>query len=281
MAVRIVTDSTADLPPELCKEMDITVVPLTVRFGEESFLDGVDIDADQFFERLTTDSQLPSTSQPSPGAFLEVYKGLVEAGHQIVSIHISDKISGTLNSARQAREQLYDAPLEIIDSNQASASLGLLVTAAARAVRDGASFDETLQVTRRAVGQVQFFAVLDTLEYLQRGGRIGKVQAIVGSLLRIRPIVTLEDGLVHSLAKVRSRAQGLQYILNAAEKRAPLKQVTVAHATTPQDADDLAAKLRPLLSDGSVIRTRLGPVIGTYAGPGAIGIAVQSEKPTD
>ena len=139
MAVKVVTDSTADIPQDLVKELDISVVPLTVQFGDKSFQDGVDITPDQFFQWLTESSRLPTTSQPSPGAFLDVYRGLLEAEHQVVSIHISDNLSGTLNSVRQAKEQLGDVPLEIIDSRQAAISLGLVVIAAARAVKDGAS----------------------------------------------------------------------------------------------------------------------------------------------
>ncbi len=278
MAIKIVTDSTADLPPELARELDITVVPCNVHFGQETFLDGVELDADRFYERLITESQLPTTSQPSPGAFLEVYRGLVDAGHQVVSIHVSDKLSGTMNSARQAKEQLGDAPLEVVDSHQVSLALGLLVTAAARAVKDGAHYEETLQVTRHALDQVQFFALLDTLEYLRKGGRIGKVQGFVGSLLHVRPIITVKEGVVESVIKVRSRARGVQYMLSIAEERAPLQQVAVMYATTPLEADELAERVRPLVADGTVIHARVGPVLGTHAGPGAIGIAFQSEK---
>ena len=278
MAVKIVTDSTADLPPELARELDIAVVPLNVHFGEETFLDGVDLDADVFFQRLMTEPRLPTTSQPSPGAFLEVYRGLVEAGHQVVSIHISEKLSNTMNSVLRAREQLGDAPLEVVDSYQASLGLGLVATAAARAVKEGASYEETLQATRHALGQVQVFALLDTLEYLQKGGRVGKVRGFIGSLLRVRPLITVREGMVESVISVRSRAQGLQYMVTIAEERAPLQQVAVIHSTTPEEADELAEKVRSLVSDGTVIKGRFGPVLGTYLGPGAIGIALQSEK---
>lgn len=278
MAVRIVTDSTADLPPHLARELDVTIVPLNVHFGQEMFLDGVDLDTDQFFQRLTTAPQLPTTSQPSPGKFLEAYQPLVEAGHQLVSIHISSKLSGTINSAVQAKEQLGNAPLEIVDSLQATMGVGLVVTAAARAVKAGASYQEVLEVARRAIGQVQLFGLLDTLEYLQKGGRVGKVRGFVGSLLRVRPIVTVQEGIVHSVISVRSRAAGLQYMATIAEERAPLEQAAVMHATTPQEAQELAEKLRPFVPSGHVIQARLGPVLGTYTGPGTIGVVLQSVK---
>ena len=278
MAVKIVTDSTADLPPALAKELDITVIPLNVHFGEETFLDGVDLDADRFYQRLTTEPQLPTTSQPSPGRFLQTYRPMVEAGHQVVSIHISSKLSGTLNSAMQAKEQLGDVPLEIVDSYQATMGLGLIVIAAARAVGDGASYEDVLQVTRKAIDQVQLFGLLDTLEYLQKGGRIGKVRGFVGSLLRIRPIVTVREGIVHSVTSVRSRAAGIQYMVTLAEERSPLKQAAVMYSTTPEEADELAERVRPLVSGGDVIQARMGPVLGTYVGPGTIGVVLQSEK---
>ena len=147
-----------------------------------------------------------------------------------------------------------------------------------RAVKEGASYEEVLDVTRRSLDQVQLFGLLDTLEYLQKGGRIGKVQGFIGSLLHVRPIVTVKEGVVESVIKVRTRARGLQYMLGIAEERAPLQQAAVVHATTPQEADELAEKVRPLVSDGNVIRARFGPVLGTYVGPGTIGLVMQSEK---
>ncbi len=278
MAVRVVTDSTADIPQDLVKELDISVVPLTVQFGDKSFQDGVDITPDQFFQWLTESSQLPTTSQPSPGAFLDVYRGLLEAEHQVVSIHISDNLSGTLNSARQAKEQLGDVPLEIIDSRQAAISLGLVVIATARAAKDGASYEETQAVAKRVLGQVQLFALLDTLEYLRKGGRVGKVRGFIGTLLHVRPIITVIDGIVQSVISVRSRDQGIRYMLTLAEERAPLLQAAVFHSTTPDQADELAEQVRPLVSDGNVIIGRVGPVIGTHVGPGTVGVVFQSEK---
>lgn len=278
MAVRVVTDSTADIPHDLVKELGITVVPLTVQFGDKSFLDGVDITPDQFFQWLIESRQLPTTSQPSPGAFLDVYRGLLEAEHQVVSIHISDNLSGTLNSVRQAKEQLGDVPLEIIDSRQAAISLGLVVIAAARAVKDGASYEETQAVAKRALGQVQLFALLDTLEYLRKGGRIGKVRGFIGTLLHVRPIITVTDGIVQSVISVRSRDQGIRYMLTLAEERSPLIQAAVVYSTTPDEAEELAERVRPMVSDGNVIIGRIGPVIGTHVGPGTVGIALQSEK---
>ena len=278
MAIKIVTDSTADLPPEIAEQLGITVIPLNVHFGEETFLDGVDIFPDEFFARLKAARQLPTTSQPSPGKFMEVYGSLAEAGDQIVSIHISDKLSGTLNSARQAKEQMEGSSIEIIDSMQAALGTGLVAMAAAKAAQQGASYEAVLDEANSAVEQVQLFGLLDTLEYLRKGGRIGMVRGVIGTLLKVRPIITVRDGIVQSETSVRSRAYGIQYMVTLAEERAPLKQAAVMHSSTDEEAEALAERIRPLVADGQVLQSRIGPVVGTHAGPGVIGIVVQSEN---
>lgn len=278
MSVKIVTDSTADLPTDVVKALGITVVPLTVRFGQESFLDGVELSSEAFFQRLAASKALPTTSQPSPGVFLETYRKLLDAGHQVVSVHISEKLSGTLNSARQAKDQLPGSAIETLDSQQATLGLGLVVMAAAKAVQQGASLVEAVAVAREAVGQVQVFGILETLEYLQKGGRIGKVRALVGSLLKVRPMITVREGVPHSLGLARSRNQAMQYLLTVARERAPLKQAAVVYSTTPQEAEQLAEQVQQYVQNGKVLMARFGPVLGTYVGPGAWGLVVQSEK---
>ncbi len=278
MAIRIVTDSTADLPAETAEQLGITVIPLNVHFGEETLLDGIDILPDEFFQRLAAARQLPTTSQPSPGKFMEVYGSLAEAGDQIVSIHISDKLSGTLNSARQAKEQMEGSSIEIIDSEQAALGTGLVAMAAAKAAQQGASLEAVLEEANSAVEQVQLFGLLDTLEYLRKGGRIGMVRGFIGTMLKVRPIITVLDGIVQSATSVRSRAYGIQYMVTLAEERAPLKQAAVMHSSTDEEAEALAERIRPLVADGQVLQGRIGPVVGTHAGPGVIGIVIQSEK---
>ncbi|MBI4312184.1 MAG: DegV family protein [Chloroflexi bacterium] len=278
MTVRVVTDSTADLPPDLVRELGITVVPLSVRFGQESFLDGVELSSDAFFQRLAAAKELPSTSQPAPGVFFDVYRRLVDSGNQVVSVHISSKLSGTMNSALQGKEKLDGGQVEVLDSLQATLGLGLVATAAAKAAKGGASLAEVMAVAQLAIGEVQLFGVLDTLEYLQRGGRIGRVKALLGSILKVRPIITVREGMPESAGMARSRAQGIEFLLTVARERAPLKQAAVIYSTTPQEADQLAEQVKPFVQDGLVIKSRFGPVLGTYVGPGAWGLAVQSEK---
>lgn len=277
MAIKIVTDSTSDLNPDLAKELDIFVVPVNVHFGQESFRDGVELSTDQFFEKLVSSREVPTTSAPSPGTFLEVYRPLVEAGHQIVSIHISGKVSATLDSARQAASQLSSGDIHIIDSMQVSMSLGLQVIAAAESVKEGANLEEILEKVETASNQVQILAIFDTLEFLKRGGRVGKARALIGSLLRMKPMLTVREGEVASLGVSRSRAQGVEYLVNIAKGRAPLKKAAVFYSTSNQEAEEVLEQMKPLVESGNVIVSRLGAALGVHSGPGAWGIAIQSD----
>ena len=192
MTIKIVTDSGADIPIELVNSLRITVVPLNLSFGEQTYLDGVDLAPDEFYQKLLNEGIMPTTSQPSVGSFIEVYKELKESSNQILSIHLSAKLSGTLNSATQAanEEQLDDA-IKIIDSKQASIALGFSVIAAAEAVAGGASLEEAASIAESTSNRTDTFILFDTLEYLVKGGRIGRANALLGSILQIKPILTL------------------------------------------------------------------------------------------
>ena len=279
MAIRIVTDSVSDFPPALAQANDITVIPCYVIIGSETYKDGVEITADRFYSRLPDLPRLPSTSQPTIADFQETYQRLLDQGHQIVSIHVSAKLSGTLNSAAQAKAALGDtSDIEIIDSQSASAPMALAVLDAARIARESPDFHEVVRQVRQSLMRHHGFVMVDTLEYLQKGGRIGKVRGLVGTLLKVRPIITVLDGVVQSATSVRSRSYGIQYMVTLAEERAPLKQAAVMHSSTDEEAEALAERIRPLVADGQVLQGRIGPVVGTHAGPGVIGIVVQSEK---
>ena len=205
MAVKVVTDSTSDIPPDLAEELGVAVVPPMIFFGAEGFKDGVDITKDEFFEKLTTGDVMPTTAQPSVGDFLEVYRPLAEAGHDIVSVHLSGKLSGTVNSARLAAQEMPDATVEIVDTGLASVGVTLAVKAAVDAVAGGGSAAEAADAARKAAEETEVFFVLDTLEYLKRGGRIGGAQAALGSLLSLKPVLRLVDGEVQTSEKVRTR----------------------------------------------------------------------------
>jgi DegV family protein with EDD domain len=275
MAVKIVTDSTCDIPAELAEEYGITVVPVTVRFGTTSFLDGVELTTDELYERLTSGGDLPTTSQPSIGEFLEVYERVGQDADGIVSIHVSAKLSGTYNSAMQASDQAEgDCPIDVVDTEQASMGIGLTVLAAAKAANEGANMDEVGALVDSAVQRSNCMALLGTLEFLQKGGRIGKAQALVGTLLRIHPMIVLSEGEVLPLARPRTRRKGLQELKKACMQLGTLEALSIIHSTVPDEAVNLAAELSSVLPDGvEPIVARFGPALGTYVGPKAIGLA--------
>ncbi len=279
MTVKVITDSTADLPPALAEELGITVVPLNVHFGTEVYRDGVEITADEFYRRLVTASRLPTTSQPTPGDFLSAYDEMGQTTDEIISVHISAKLSGTMNSATQAREEYGgESRIEIIDSLQGSMGLGMLAIAAAEAARRGGSLDDVVTETRAAIPKVGFMGLVDTLEYLEKGGRIGKAQAFVGSLLRIKPLLTIRDGEAHPLERARTRAKGVDRMCELVQVEMPLKDLAVVYTTTPDEARALAQRLRSYLPQGEVILSQVGPVVGTYLGPGVLGVAFRKQS---
>jgi DegV family protein with EDD domain len=278
-AVRVVTDSTADLPPALAEELDIEVVPLLVIFGEEQFLDGVNLSSEEFFERLERSSTPPHTSQPPPAAFQEVYEQLARKTDRIVSIHLSGKLSGTLDSARTGAQGLgQSCRVELVDSRSVSMGLGMAVLAAARAAREGADLEEAAQAARSVSDRLRIAVVLDTLEYLRRGGRIGRAQSLLGSLLHIKPILTLQDGEAHPLARARTREKALERVYELAISERDIQEVAVMQATTPEDAERLAARVVAERPHIPVHVGRLGPVIAVHGGPGIVGMAAVEEE---
>ena len=205
MTVRVVTDSTADLPAKVIQEWGITVIPLQVNFGTEVYRDGVDLQPDEFYRKLVSSSVLPTTSVPPPGSFTEVYKKLSTNGDDVLSIHLSSKLSGTYNSARLAAKDLGNKRVEIIDSLSLSMGMGILVVVAARAARTGASLEEVTALVHRAMKRCYLVGLLDTLEYLQKGGRIGRARAFLGHVLNLKPLLTIRDGEVYPMDRVRTQ----------------------------------------------------------------------------
>ena len=292
MAVKVVTDSTCDLPKELAQRWGITVIPCNVHFDDEVYKDGIDMGPDEFYRRLVSSPRLPTTAQPSVNDFLEVYKPLRDEGQDVVSIHLSAKFSGTLNSAIQARHALSEAEgealpssqpsgpgrIEIIDSQMTSMGLGLITMAAAQMAEAGASYDEVVEGVQSSLSQTHCHFLLDTLEYLQKGGRIGKASAFLGSLLSIKPILMIKDGEAHPVERVRTRERGLQKLVETAKGLAPVKHVSILHSTTPDEAESLRERLNDLAPEEGIIMARFGPVVGTYIGPGALGIGLMSSR---
>ncbi|MDP6606276.1 MAG: DegV family protein [Dehalococcoidia bacterium] len=276
MTVRIVTDSTADLPVELAAKHRIEVVPLTVLFGDEALLDGVDIDTDTFFERLARSPELPTSSQPSPAAFRERYEQLVREGAtEILSIHLAGSLSGTLASAQQGAEGL-DVRVEHVDSGLASLALGLGVLKAGRVIEAGGSLDEAKAQVEDQFSRTRAYFVLDTLDYLLHGGRIGRVSHVFGTMLKVKPVLTFENGEVVQLARARTQAKALEKGIELAQERFPLEVAGTMHAVAPERMQAVADRLHELAPDVPIVTGTLGPTIGVHAGPGAVGFTVIS-----
>ena len=280
MTARIVTDSTSDIADDTARKLGIAVVAQNVHFGTLSFEDNVTITPDEFYEMLSSASELPKTSQASPGRFKEVYDELGRNADGIVSIHVSSKISGTCNSAQQgALATSARCPVEVIDSGQASMGLGLAVLAAAEAAFRGAGQREVVSTARSAVRRAQCLCLFETLEYLQKGGRIGKAQALLGSLLKIKPMIIVRDGEVHPLGMARTFPRALAKMKETVRGFAPLESLAVMHSTTPEVASEVAGDLKEMLPVGSEPHiARFGPALGVYAGPGALGIALMQAR---
>ena len=276
MTVKIVTDSTSDFPKDTAQSLGVTVVAQNVHFGTETFKDNVTITPDDFYSMLAESTELPKTSQASPGDFKEVYDELGADADGIVSVHVSAKISGTCNSAIQAAELTSaSCPIEVVDSAQASMGLGLVVAAAAEAANRGAGHDEVAAVARDAVGRAQCFCLFETLEYLEKGGRIGKAQAMIGSVLKIKPMIIVRDGEVTPLSKARTFQKALVKMKQTARDFGPLESLAIMHSTTPEAAAAVADDLKDLLPEGNEpFVARFGSALGVHTGPGAIGIAL-------
>lgn len=272
--ISIVTDSTADLPGDIVKRYNITVVPLKVFFGQEVFLDGVEISADEFFRRQVA-GDISSTSQPSPAEFIEYYKPLVEAGDEIISIHISGQMSGTVQSANLAKKMLDYQGLDVVDSGVTSIVLGIMVINMARAIEEGKTKVEVLAMVESMRSSLSIYFMVDSLTYLQRGGRIGKAQAFLGTLLKVKPILTLKDGQVFPQEKVRGRSKAIGRLVSLLKERYGLGsrvQCCITHGLFQEGAEELRELLVQNFDCTETIDSRLGPVVGTHTGPGLVGV---------
>ncbi len=272
MTVHVLSDSTCELPRNLADELGVTVVPLTISFGDERFEDGVNLSATEFYERLRASKELPKTSQPSVEAFRRAYESLPE-GDEIVSIHLSSRLSGTLNSASIAREELSGRNhIELIDSYSVSLGLGAIVLDAAEAARAGGTAEQVVAAARRTMDRHHLVCALDTLEYLQKGGRIGRARSMLGSLLSVKPLVHIEDGEVAPLERVRTRAKAMERLREIATEDRTIRRLLVGCAGNDAEAAEFAASLGPALPHTDIRVLQVSPIVGVYAGPGAMGI---------
>ncbi|HOV78696.1 MAG TPA: DegV family protein [Bacillota bacterium] len=278
--IRIVTDSTADLPKELVEKNEITVVPLKVTFqGEEAFLDGVNIDSEQFYRLLSEKKEIPVTSQPSPSEFAAVYKKLAQDGYSVISIHISSKMSGTFQSAIMGKKMVPGADIEVIDSKLVSMGLGMVVLEAAIAAKKGKTGREIVQIVNNLIAKSEVFFFVDTLEYLSRGGRIGKAGAFLGTILNIKPLLCIKDGIVYPYEKVRGRTKAIERMIQIVEERFGNRRVkcSLVHGDDPEGLSQLFQKIKTRLNCGEPVVSTAGSVVGTHAGPKVLGIILAHE----
>ncbi len=281
--VAIVTDSTSYLPEDLVNHYSIHVIPLQLIWAGDSYRDGLDIKPLEFYTRLKTAKEMPSSSQPSPATFQRVYTELLDQGYDIVSVHISSKLSGTLDSAIQAKNTLGTDRIALIDTFSTSMGLGFPVLVAARAANNGDSFDEVIRATESATKRTGVFFVVSTLEFLHRGGRIGGASAFLGTALGLKPILMIADGKVDAKEKIRTMSKALERVTdilveNVGDRKLHL---SVLHANAPTEAENLFQNAKGRLPTGAIVEsflTPVSPVIGTHTGPGTVGFGYMLEE---
>ena len=278
----VVTDSTSNFPPELGDGYAIPTIPLVVHWGEQAYLDGVTLDTKTFYRWLSERKDSPTTSQPSAGEFMEFFQQVAEQSqtNTILGIFVSSELSGTLASATQARAELPDLNIELVDSRSISMGLGFQVLAAKRAVQEGLDLDAILARVQRVRASMQLIFTVDTLEFLHRGGRIGGAARLLGTALNLKPVLTLESGKVEALEKVRSRRKSLQRVVEIAEKRLAGRrpaELAILQTEADEDLTYMVELVNQQLKPEKLCACVLTPVVGTHAGPGALGVAFYTE----
>ena len=274
--VKVLTDSTSDLPPAIIQDLDIGVVPIYVRFGETVYRDGVELSSDDFYTKLDSSPVHPATSQPPPEDFLKAFRSSAGSSDGIISIHVSSKISGTYNSAQLARKMLEDeSPIEVVDSRFNSAGLGLIVIAAARAAKAGGSLAEVLAETRRAIGQVNMFGMFNTMKYLALSGRISKSIATAADFLDVKPLLTFKDGEVVRAGFVRTLAKGMERIYDYVSRKVNVQEIAIVHSAHPEWAAQLKSKLGSLFAEDTIYVSQLGAALGVHGGKGVLLVALR------
>jgi DegV family protein with EDD domain len=279
MTVRIVTDSLGDVPSGAVEELGITVIPIYVRFGTDAYRDGVDLTTEQFYDKLMHGKTLPSTTVPPLGDFVKVYDKLAEETDEILVITISHKLSASYETALHAVELMKrKCRVEVIDSLWVVMGQGLIVIATAKAAKAGADLDEVADITRNNIPRVDLRMAFDTLEYLKRGGRIGKAQAFLGSMLKVNPILGIRDGEVVPFARERSRAKAIDYLYDFATSFSHIEEMAVEDATTPDEAEMLVERLSAKFPKERIYRSRVSPVIGAHVGPHVLAVSVLGDR---
>jgi len=278
MSIRIVTDSTCDLPAEVIQANHITIVPMYINIGTETFRDGVDLSRQEFYTQLPTYKHQPTTAAPSPGLFRQIYEQLAADGAtEILSIHISVKLSAVVNMAAQAARETTVIPVTVFDSRQLSMGTGFQVLAAAQAAAAGRSIQEIIAMLEEQITRTHTFAALDTLEFLRRSGRMNFALAFLGSLLHIKPFLKMYNGNP-TAERIRTRGKAMKRLIELVQEAAPLEKVALLHSRAVDRATDLKKQVQHLLPAGEIILGEINPVLGAHLGPGVVGFSVISQK---
>jgi len=274
--MKIITDSTADLPPELVEKYDIEIVPLKIHLGEETYRDYFDINLDKFYHRLRTTDLFPTTTQPSPQDFVETYRKLSLEDDCLISIHLSSKLSGTYQSAMVAAQQFPELKIHLIDSQQASLALGMTVIAAAKAIEERKEIDEVLSLINRITSQIKTYFSVDSLEYLHRGGRIGRAQSFLGAMLKIKPLLAIHDGEIVPVEKLRGQQKLIRRMAQLVQDDAANVEslrVSLIHGGNEELLSKLSQQLEEIGNLELEYTSMVGGIVTSHVGPGAIGVS--------
>jgi len=273
--VQVVTDSCSDITPQLARELGITVVPLYVSFGNEIYRDNVDLSTEEFYHKLEISKIHPSTSTATPAEFANIYNKLAEVTKEILTITLSEKFSATYAAALQGKNMVSkDCRIEVIDSKAGAGAQMLLAISAVKMAKEGANLEQIAGWVRRAIPRVHIRVSFDTLEYLRRGGRIGKAQAFLGGLLKVNPVLGIKDGAVFPIARCRNRTQAINFLVNFVKGFRRIEGMAIEDATTPNDLDALAKRLKDIVSPEHTYRSKVSPVVGTHVGPHVLAVAI-------
>jgi DegV family protein with EDD domain len=276
--VKVVTDSAADVPPELAQGLGITVLPCYVIFGSEVYRDGVDLTPREFYDKLATSPILPTTSQPPLGLFVETYQNLLQESEGIVSIHVASTLSGVFNAARVAADALSTAPITVIDSQQLSMGAGWQVIMAAQAAQDGHTLAGVVSLVQAVQPRVRAAAMLDSLEHVRRSGRISQATALMGAALKVKPLLQIMTGEVTAIATVRTRGKALRHLVEFVAAQGAFKELCVAHADAAEAAQEVVEGLSTVHPSQRLLICQAGAAITTHLGLGAVGICGVLEK---
>lgn len=275
MTVKVVTDSVSDIPASIAQELGITVIPHYIHFGTEEYRDGVDLSTEEFYHKLANASIHPLTSTASPAEFAQIYDKLAAETDEIVSVVLSSKFGAVYDVALLAKDMIKKrCRIEVIDSQSGIMGEGFIAIVAARAAQAGATLAEIVDIVHSTIPRVHVRFVFDTLEYLRRGGRIGKAQALLGSLLKVNPILGIRDGEAHTFARVRTRAKAIDYLYNFVASFSHIAGLAIEDAATPNDVEKLAERLDSVFPKERIYRSKVSPAVGAHVGPHVLAVSV-------